>query len=255
VPGVFFDRTGEVFFLLMTSMVQFAIFSTCMVLVWLGIAWVRYVFALYLLALGLFDVIYSIGLDAYGGGRLALGVIYLASGGALALSVDVVKYIEFRRRSGIPWVGLIVGLVVLWLLPLVVVAVDAGQAWMAYRQEQHDLDVATGMMQKIAPNLDVSVVRETAAKTLQDQLNDQGMVESFTDLKSGLGAFVKLDLPKGSSLASVSLHPPTGSVWTFYGTAHYAHGDAQLVLTEDTSQGDILFTSVYAQELNRKGRE
>jgi hypothetical protein len=212
-----------------------------------GVGWVRYAYAVYLLMAGLNSVILSIEMGTYGGAALILGALEIVSAGALATSVSVMKYLEDRRRKGVPWLQIGLAIVGLFGVLIGLFVYDVVRAQLAVHQVQQDKAIAVAMLQKFAPDMDLQFVTANATDELKQQLAAPGFAEQFAAAKAKLGSFRRLDDPEVPGIASIVIKPPTNGLSSFNVTLHYEHGDLHVWVEEDNSGPTILFCTFEAR--------
>jgi hypothetical protein len=248
VPGLVYDHSYQTAFRFISLMVQYALFSAGLLLTWAGLGWARYALALYLLVVGLISVIVSIDMGSLGGALLILGSVEIVGSVGLAMSIGVHRFIEDRRRTGVPWLTLGLSIVALTTMPLALFGLCEFEALALLQMEERYSTIANGWIQNFAGDLDPQVLKDSAGGDLKKDLESQDFADSLHALRAELGAFRAVDLPPEPTLQRVLTSPINGSARAYHATAHYEHGDIIIWIEADMSGAEPSILNINVEE-------
>jgi hypothetical protein len=248
VPGFLYDRSLATLWHLLGLTAQLAVFSLLALLLWAGLGFVRYVLAFYFLIAGLFDVVASISMNAYGGYQLFLGVLNLTCAAVLAVSVGVARYVEHRRRGGIPWFSLGLGTVGLFTVFVVTVGIDLVRAHQAVQSTREETAVTSGIMESFARTLDPEVINRLAEADLRRGLAMNDFADQCDELKSELGHLQSFQEAKPPSMADIMLYPHPSLV-ALEGTAIYDKGKLLIFIELNVFKHPPLISSFNVEKI------
>jgi hypothetical protein len=249
VPGLVYDHSYQTAVRFICLMMEYALFGLGLLLTWAGLGWARYALALYLFVVGLISVIVSIDQGGFGGALLVLGAVEIAGAVGLGMSIGVHRFIEDRRRTGVPWLSLGLSIVALTMLPVALVGICAVEAVASLQMEERYSAVAKGWFQNFASDLDPQVLQNSAGEKLKQDLETTDFADYLRGLRAKLGALRAIDLPPDPTLQRVVTSPVNGSERAYHVKAHYEHGDIMIWVEADMSGAEPSIFNIDVEEV------
>ena len=249
VPGLVYDHSYQTALRFISLMVQYALFSAGLLLTWAGLGWARYALALYLFVVGLISVIISIDMGSGGGALLILGSVEIAGAVGLTMSLGVHRFIEDRRRTGVPWLTLGLSIVALTAMPVGLFGLCEFEALAFLQAEERYTTTAREWIQNFASDLDPQALKDSAEGDLKRDLDSPDFADSLHALRVRLGALRAVDLPPEPTLQRVVTVPINGPARAYHVKAHYEHGDVMIWMEADMSGAEPSIMTLNVEEL------
>jgi hypothetical protein len=248
VPGFLLDRSPATLINLIGMAGQFAFLGIFWLLTWAGVGWTRYVLGAFLLVSGMVNVILSILIGVNGGIQLVLGALSITSAAALMLSLSMEKYGQDRRQKAFPLLDLGLGIVGMTTLLIAVAAIQLLQTWMMVQTNRQETVFASGILEKLLPNLDASVLTPVASETFRQDMAASDLTGQFAAMKQDLGSF-RAWAP--ASIQALVVNPRrSGHLVAFNTLAHYEKGDLMCELNLDTASQPWQVDAIYIEKVS-----
>ena len=233
VPGFYFDGSGSTLISLVALLVEFAVFSLSLLLLLCGLRWASFLLAPFLALAGIFNLVGSMKVGAFGGPALFMALAEFVICGALFLSHSLTAFLGDRKERGIPWfsvgltgVGLFTGVLVVMAIP----------AWQTYQVSQVDVQetaFASKIIRSFCDTLDINTLNQVASDGLKGNMDPDSFPAVQTELQKRLGSLVDFEPPQPRSIGVLVMDPQVTGRVVYQGRGHYQKGFLTVTLSID----------------------